>query len=178
MARALGQGRTDYTIQTMNAIKGQAPIRKLLQLVGTELGREFFGPDTIWIDKLVARIEHSWYTRLVNDDCRFPNEADALKNVGFTLIRIQRPEEERLESVRTSIRTADPSLTPEQVEKRLEETQNHPSETEQRFIMADITLYNNGSLSDLHDALNDVVEGRIKGGIMECKPYEITIGGA
>lgn len=48
---------------------------KLLQLLGTEWGRNNYG-DNVWVDALVSGIRRSfiWPDVVLIDDCRFPNE--------------------------------------------------------------------------------------------------------
>lgn len=84
--------------------------RKVLQLIGTDIGR-VLSPD-IWVDKWFRDYTH-YQNEVVkykfsdqyimsdiyfdpkngvgNDDCRFNNEAKELKDNGFTIIHITRP---------------------------------------------------------------------------------------
>jgi hypothetical protein len=74
--------------------------RPFLQWLGTEFGREYCGNDNLWIDIFSGRVkDHGWSGPIVCDDVRFPNEADALRELGFRIIRIIRPEEDRLASL-------------------------------------------------------------------------------
>ena len=100
--------------------KTDPAVRKLLQLVGTELGRQLIGYENLWVDMLMKEVEYleSSGTRdIVIDDCRFPNEAEALRESGFTLIRVTRPDDEREALVR------------EKYPDTFEEILSHPSET-------------------------------------------------
>jgi hypothetical protein len=70
--------------------------RRFLQIVGTEWGRE--RDPNIWVNIVVDKIralreEENIYI----SDLRFPNEVEALKKEGFTLVHISRPEPERLQ---------------------------------------------------------------------------------
>jgi len=83
--------------------------RKLLQLLGTECGREIIHPN-IWVNALFAdyntpnTVEVSYngvidesesYTtgsRWIVTDVRFPNEAQAIKDRGGIVIRVDRPQ--------------------------------------------------------------------------------------
>lgn len=62
-------------------------IRKLLQRMGTEVGRELFGED-FWVESALSKIPDG--TKAVFTDCRFPNEADAIRNLGGNIWRIKR----------------------------------------------------------------------------------------
>lgn len=62
-------------------------IRRLLQRLGTEAGRETLW-DSIWVD--AALTGHPEDAKLVVTDCRFPNEAQAIKERGGQVVRISR----------------------------------------------------------------------------------------
>jgi hypothetical protein len=61
--------------------------RRLLQVFGTEVGREMFGQN-FWVDYGVNNLEDG--ARVVFADVRFPNEADAIKELGGHVIRVER----------------------------------------------------------------------------------------
>ena len=136
----------EVTPQSINAMKGDPAIRKLLQLVGTELGRDWYGPDTIWIDLFEKRLRQlqgeSDKVRIVIDDCRFPNEAEALKAMGFTIFRLHRNEDERLESIQAALLKQKPELLEDRqaLNDAMEAMANHPSEREVDNINADFGI--------------------------------------
>ena len=61
-------------------------IRRLLQRLGTEVGRDLFGED-FWVDQAM-RLDPGHY---VFTDCRFLNEAKAIVDAGGEVWRISRP---------------------------------------------------------------------------------------
>ena len=67
-------------------------VRRLMQVLGTEVGRNLFDPD-LWVrlaaDKLAGT--QSVGSTVVTD-VRFPNEARLIKSHGGHLVRITRPE--------------------------------------------------------------------------------------
>jgi hypothetical protein len=63
-------------------------IRTLLQHMGTEAGRELYG-EQFWIDRTLDAIPDD--TDVVITDVRFPNEADAIRELGGEVWRINRP---------------------------------------------------------------------------------------
>ncbi len=72
--------------------------RRLLQLLGTEVGRECIDPD-IWVKKwkaLSLRLleEVNGHRVVLVDDLRFPNEAKAILEAGGLLVKIKRPSAE------------------------------------------------------------------------------------
>ena len=71
-------------------LKGESPdIRGLMQRLGTEVGREMFG-ETFWIDLALSRVEPGM--NVVFADCRFVNEADAIKAAGGVVWRVERKD--------------------------------------------------------------------------------------
>lgn len=70
-------------------VKVQYPeIRRLLQVFGTEVAREQWS-DTFWIDLAFSKMEpHKAY---VITDCRFPNEAEAIRAHDGKIWRVNRP---------------------------------------------------------------------------------------
>jgi hypothetical protein len=72
--------------------------RRLLQFIGTEWGRETIDPD-LWIKLMDNKIMAN---RLLTDnfmmvtDVRFPNEVEVLRQHGFAIIQIQRPDDFRI----------------------------------------------------------------------------------
>lgn len=63
-------------------------IRQLMQRLGTECGRELLG-ENIWVDSALKDVQPD--QNYVVTDCRFLNEADAIRNRGGKVIRITRP---------------------------------------------------------------------------------------
>lgn len=109
--------------------------RPFLQWVGTDLGRVYLGPDTIWIDKFLETAQYSDQP-VVCDDVRFVNEAEALRDAGFTIIRIIRDEAQML-SYQAGV------------------VNNHVSERDMGAIEEDITLFNHGG-PDFYDAIDNL----------------------
>lgn len=144
-------GNRTYDREDMNTIKGHPSIRKLLQLVGTELGRNWRGPEDIWITKFLETVAVTSRS-VVNDDCRFVNEAERLRERGFVIVRLMRNEVERLDSIRASLRLQHPNEPQKFVEAKLEEMLSHPSETEQVNIVEDLCVYGN-SVKQITEAL-------------------------
>ncbi|MGH3628213.1 MAG: hypothetical protein ACRDRL_12350 [Sciscionella sp.] len=61
-------------------------VRRVLQRLGTEVGRKFFG-DNVWVDLALAKVTGP----TVFTDCRFPNEAAAIRSRGGEVWRVKRP---------------------------------------------------------------------------------------
>lgn len=102
--------------------KSKDEARRLLQVFGTEVGREMFGGN-FWIDQAFKQIDPA--ANVVIADVRFPNEADAIKARGGTVIRINR--------------------------HNLSAVNSHKSEHAMDNYMFNHVIYNDGTLDDLAD---------------------------
>lgn len=74
-------------------------VRRLLQAMGTEVGRNLFGQN-FWVDQAMEAIKsieasedfrYGDITGVVLTDVRFQNEYDAIKSMGGELVRVIRP---------------------------------------------------------------------------------------
>lgn len=119
--------------------------RWVLQHLGTEVLRMHLH-DEIWISSLENVLRNS-RDDVVITDCRFPNEADAIRAAGGRVIRIRRgPDPIWFETARHS-----PELIP------LHYPTVHASEYSSAAIRYDILLENDGSIDDLYGKLRDLV---------------------
>lgn len=68
-------------------------IRRTLQTLGTEWGRDMMGQD-IWLNNAVRRIKQlqAEGKHVVVDDCRFTNEFAAMRGAGGMMVKINRPK--------------------------------------------------------------------------------------
>lgn len=64
-------------------------IRILLQRFGTEVGRDLIN-ENIWVDLTIKNIPDG--SRVVFTDCRFPNEANKVRQIGGKVWRVNRPD--------------------------------------------------------------------------------------
>jgi hypothetical protein len=67
---------------------GNTP-RRAMQLLGTEWGRTL-NPN-IWVDAWKSYVDDCPNSDVVVDDVRFPNEVDAIREMGGRIIKIERP---------------------------------------------------------------------------------------
>lgn len=106
--------------------KEQNPeVRRLLQVFGTEVGREILGADT-WVNATSRKVkaELRGGGKVVITDVRFPNEADMIHNLfAGDIIRIYR--------------------------SGLPDADNHPSERAWREVEPDWEFHNDGTIEDL-----------------------------
>ena len=65
--------------------------RYILQKVGTECMRDGYSED-IWVKAVGKKIHSDKTSNWVITDCRFPNEADAVKEWGGLVVRLDRVE--------------------------------------------------------------------------------------
>ena len=99
-------------------------IRRLLQAMGTEVGRQLIHPD-LWVELAIKGLESS--DRVIFTDVRFINEAKAIKRLGGSVWRVNRPGVDALNS--------------------------HPSETSMDQFAFDLVISNYGTIEDLKSQL-------------------------
>lgn len=78
-------------------LDGKTP-RQLMQSLGTEWGRGMVHPE-IWVRLARSRLEAAAKSNVpvINDDCRFDNEAQVIHALGGTVIEVRRPGLSRAE---------------------------------------------------------------------------------
>ena len=67
---------------------GKMTGREFLQFFGSEVCRRIY--EEIWVSRLVKDVESEGSLLAVIDDCRYPNEAEAIQNAGGKVIRLTR----------------------------------------------------------------------------------------
>jgi hypothetical protein len=79
-----------YKETPCDELAGKSP-RFAMQSLGTEWGREFISPN-IWVDITMTGVDDylSQGISVVLDDVRFPNEVNAIKDAGGTIVRVMR----------------------------------------------------------------------------------------
>lgn len=148
--------RTGETLRQSEVVeKGMTP-RKLMQLLGTEAGREVLHPN-IWVNALFAdyikpkyentgnsvseedvSIRPGEYPKWIIPDTRFPNETKAIKDRNGILIRINRLTANQIDNASTHFRDD------------VETIKDHPSETAlDNWEDWDYIIENDGDLNDL-----------------------------
>jgi len=135
--------------------------RKLLQLLGTEAGREIIHPN-IWCNALFSDYKEEWVdsgdsvaeedvSKILKEpnwiitDVRFPNEAQAIKDRGGIVIRVNRP------------------LGPHNLKYNDDGTTDfkgslHPSETALDDWTFDYAIDNNGTIEELISNVKNLLE--------------------
>ena len=113
--------------------------RTMLQLMGTEAGRDTFHPD-LWILSLEQRVKKNQNTVIA--DVRFPNECESIRKMGGFLVRVSRGK--------------DPAWYDDALKANMENNTDHMAKhaihySEWAWIgeRTDYDISNNGSLSML-----------------------------
>ncbi|QEQ94091.1 deoxynucleoside monophosphate kinase [Streptomyces phage Saftant] len=110
-------------------------VRRLLQRAGTEAGRKVLGTQ-VWVDALMKDFQpHD--EALVVTDVRFKNEADAIREAGGVVVRIERPGVGPKEDPGGWV---------------------HESEVALDHYDFDVTVKNDGTIEELHDRLLSVTK--------------------
>lgn len=112
--------------EPLGFLEGAVTPRRLMQTIGTDWGRWTIDPD-LWVKLLVRRIERRQAPHIVITDCRFDNEAVAIKELGGIVIEIRRP--------------------------LLCSTDTHVSENGISTSLIDHTIDNSGTLDDLRASI-------------------------
>jgi hypothetical protein len=102
--------------------KKNPEVRRLLQVLGTDVGRRMFG-DKVWVKMLMDELNYE--DRVVISDVRFPNEAEAIKKLGGVVLRINRRNHSAVNG--------------------------HTSEHALDNYMFNYVIYNDGTVDDLTD---------------------------
>lgn len=106
-------------------------LRGLMQRMGTEVGREMFGED-FWVDQVIK--EANKHDKVVIADCRYFNEAEAVRVAGGQVWRVSRD----------SVTAAN----------------DHESEIGLDNYNFDLKLDNNTTIEDLHKLVEELRGGR------------------
>lgn len=109
--------------------KGSPQARRLLQRMGTEVGRETFGQD-FWVNQAMNGVGK--YSKIVFTDVRFPNEFRSIKNREGIMLRIVKPG--------------------------VSAVNGHASETALDNFTFDGIIVNDGSKTDLFKKIDDLVK--------------------
>ena len=131
--------------------------RWVLQYWGTEVCRRGFHDD-IWIASLENKLRAS-LDNVVISDCRFPNEIDAIRRAGGSVIRVVRGSDPewflaaRDHFMRGSV---------------LPDSMPHASEWSWAGTKFDAIIDNNGSMDDLYQKLNDLVQDHLAARLDHC----------
>ncbi|MFE4681579.1 hypothetical protein ACFRNJ_12175 [Streptomyces sp. NPDC056721] len=130
-----GYGGTEYRIQYLvdtygwDSVKRNSPeVRRLLQVLGTEVGREMIGQN-VWVDSLFKNLEED--KKYVFTDVRFVNEHQAVDSRLGLLIKIERPG--------------------------TEPANDHKSEQGLPDLWFDATIVNDGTLKDLNTKVREIL---------------------
>lgn len=108
-------------------------VRRLLQRIGTEGGREILGQN-IWVETLLRTVD-SVSQDVVVSDVRFFNEERAIRANGGQVWRVTRPNFDNGVS------------------------QDHESERYAMTLPVDLELVNDGTLKDLYRQIDDIMAG-------------------
>ena len=119
----------------------------LLQWLGNTMRQR--NPD-VWINRVSTMIQLTKdpVPNLVVTDVRYPNEVQALKNLGFTIVKVQVPVEVSIErSKATEVNFTEELL--------LHESEQLAQSTEQYY---DYIIENTGTLEELYSKVDEMVE--------------------
>jgi hypothetical protein len=129
--------------------------RWVLQYWGTEVGRKAFHND-IWIASLENKLR-TIEDDIVVSDCRFPNEIEAIKKAGGTVVRVVRGPEPEWYNYALAVNAGPKNITWMTSKIALGKYNIHASETSWVGYDFDLVLDNNGTMDHLYQQINDLV---------------------
>ena len=131
--------------------------RLVLQLWGTDVCRKAYHED-IWIASLENKLR-KMEDDIVISDCRFPNEIQAIKNLGGEVIRVIRGAEPAWYEKAIDCNAGMKKIGWSIAKMVLEDQGIHASEYAWVGTDFDHILDNNSTLDNLHQQVNDLVQG-------------------
>lgn len=131
----------DPVIKNQANFKYGHSIRSMMQLAGTEFARNMIHPD-VWILRGLEICQN--HENVVISDCRFPNEAEAIRSSGGIVIEIIRDDNEYHEAVTMNGVVA------------------HASESGLPRYLIDYVVYNNSDVETLWKQINQIVDNHAK----------------
>jgi hypothetical protein len=145
---------SDLTVEDLE--KDKSLFRPLYQFIGA-YGRQTFGED-FWVRSYRHRYEDREQEKVVCDDMRYLNEAEALRNRGYTLVRIIRPNKDRIASIKSDFK----HRTGRKMKKsELKAILSHESEEEVPRIEVDHEIINDGSRDMMEAAIVSIMGGSV-----------------
>lgn len=163
--RDLLEGRTQYSREWRETVDEwwsdrlkitDLTPRWVLQYWGTEVLRGGFHDD-IWVASLENKLR-SAKDNIVITDCRFVNEISAIQAQGGIVARVRRGEDpEWFSAAKTLSGISDPMIKRD-IEQYLSDMGIHRSEFSWAGQEFDYTLYNDSTLSDLYEQVNDLLQ--------------------
>ena len=103
-------------------------VRRLIQEYGTDVRRK--DDKNYWVKRWKEKVISSGYERIVVDDVRFLNEAEAVNDLGGTIIEIARDN--------------------------IYDGDTHISETEMRMITPSVKIFNDKDINSLYNKLEEL----------------------
>lgn len=145
----------DISVDELMRRKSEPEVRKFLQLVGSEIGKNFFHDPDVWVRRMSGKLNYE-VGPVTIDDCRFPNEQEMLMQKGFMFVRLVRDDYERVLVQQYSALHA--NKLPEEINEMVRNAIFHPSETHINDLHADITIHAT-SVDELHTKLQQELGG-------------------
>jgi hypothetical protein len=128
--------------------------RYMLQLMGTEAGRDVFHKD-IWIHALERKL--AMFDNVVVPDVRFPNEIDFIRKVGGKIVRVKRGPEPDWYDLAHAANNVNFLHSPE-CHDEMSKSGIHYSEWAWVGQDFDHVIDNDGSMEDLRNKINNIME--------------------
>lgn len=140
--------------------KTNPEVRRLLQKLGTEVGREMIDPD-VWVNIAQKKILEHWASGkdVVITAMRFPNELEMVKRLGGVAAWVERPESSRIDSegLRSSTGRGTPGSASEGHTEVQGAIQAHASENSVSASDFSLHIRNQGTLEELYESVETIL---------------------
>ena len=142
-----------------NRLNMEITPRRILQYWGTEVCRNGFHND-IWVASVENKLRQT-KDDVVITDCRFKNEVEAIKNAGGVTCRVSRGNQPDWYNAATAYNKGPDGNAEWSLSKsKLDKAQVHASEYSSVGLQYDFYLDNNGTVNDLHEQINQLLNRR------------------
>lgn len=130
--------------------------RWVLQYWGTDVLRNHFHND-IWVASVENKLRKA-KDNIVITDCRFPNEVNAIKNAGGVTLRVSRgPEPDWYDAAINYNKGPERNECWSISKVKLDKLKVHASEYSSVGLNYDYYIDNNGSIDELHNQIQSIV---------------------
>lgn len=142
LGEALGRYKAYHDAVGYVEAKKNPEVRRLLQALGTEVGRDMISPN-VWVDIAERTIRDHWDAgrSVVITAIRFPNEIEMVRGLGGKSVWVERPVEARM---------AGTEATSEEVSGHASENSVFPGDFDQSIV-------NDGTLEELYEAVEELI---------------------
>jgi hypothetical protein len=162
-----------YAVQDLLGLPKEKD-RRFLQINGTEWGRHK-DPD-MWVKQFMKSYAIS-HRNLFCTDARFPNEFRLLHQMGFILIKVERPLKERMRAELMRQLSGKFRLWPaiKTLWTMWRQSRHESEQHVDKFKDWDYVLRNDGTIAEFHEKLEQILSSRYALSKLSKEKLEVTL---